>query len=184
MALGNKLPPNGQAGSSLQMQMIMDHPGRWAFHCHDREHLEGGMMTTIDYAGDADGDALASDIDMEPTAVMPVVTIPEAAAAFAPGAAGQIGVQWTPGQGFWLWAGLAELAAPATVPPYGVLVLDAAAAVFFDSTVAGATGSGSLPYAIPNVPGLVGLRICLQGLGATPLAGGLRLSTFQALTVR
>lgn len=171
-------------GSSFQVQWIADNPGRWMFHCHNAEHLETGMMTTFDYTGDADGDGIASRIDMEPTAATPVVAIPDRAAAFAPGASDVIAVQWTPGQLFALFVGFAELATPLPLPPLGVFELDPAHAALLGVAAADAAGLASVPYGIPGDPALVGLRLGLQGAGATALPGGLRLSTFQRLTVR
>ena len=121
---------------------------------------------------------------MEPTAASPVVTIPDQAAAFAPGGAGEVRVQWTSAQTFLLYAGLAELAVPVLLPPYGTFVLDPGSAVLFGGAAADQQGTVRFPYALPNDPGLAGLRLGLQGVGATNLPGGLRLSTFQALTVR
>jgi len=161
--------PNGQPGSSVQVQMTMNNPGRWVFHCHNMEHLETGMMTVIEYSGDADGDGVDSRVDYEPMVALPVVVIADQAAAFAPGGAGQVRVQWTPGQGFVLFVGLAELATPLLVPPYGLYVLDPASAALYGGAVTSASGIASFAYAIPNDPGLAGLRLGLQGVGATTL---------------
>lgn len=176
--------PNGQAGSSVQVQVAMDNPGRWVFHCHNMEHMGSGMMTSIDYTGDADNDGIASRLDYEPMAALPVVTISDQAASFGPGDSGQVRVQWTPGQGFVLFVGLQELATPLAVAPYGLYVLDPASAALYGGAVTSAAGIASFAYAIPNDPGLVGFRLGLQGVGATTLPGGMRLSTFQAMTVR
>jgi len=142
------------------------------------------MMTVIEYSGDADGDGIDSRVDYEPMAALPVVVIADQGAAFAPGGSGQVRVQWTPGQGFVLFVGLTELASPFTLPPYGTYVLDPASAAFYGGAVTSAAGIASFAYAIPNDPGLVGFRLGLQGVGATTLPGGMRLSTFQAMTVR
>ncbi|MCA8969230.1 MAG: multicopper oxidase family protein [Planctomycetes bacterium] len=176
--------PGGQVGSSVRVQMLMDNPGSWLFHCHDVDHMTQGMMTRFDYGGDADADGVANAVDMEPTLASPVVTTSDQAAAFTLGATGQIDVQWTPGQPFVLFAGGKELPTPLPLQPFGRLVLDLGSSIYFGGTVVSSQGTASLPYAIPQLPSLVGLRLGLQGIGATPLVGGLRLSTYQILTVR
>ncbi|MCA8977983.1 MAG: multicopper oxidase family protein [Planctomycetes bacterium] len=176
--------PSGQPFSSAQVQIEMDNPGRWLFHCHDVEHMARGMMTMFDYTGDVDGDQLPDNGDMEPTMATPVVTVADSAAAFAPGGSGAVAVQWTPGEGVFLFVGWQELATPLPVPPYGVHVLDPASAVLFGNAVVQAQGQATFAYAVPNDPILVGFRIGLQAIGSTALAGGIRLSTYQAMTVR
>ncbi|MBP7819351.1 multicopper oxidase domain-containing protein, partial [Candidatus Gracilibacteria bacterium] len=32
------------AGSTMEILMPMDNPGKWMAHCHIAEHLEAGMM--------------------------------------------------------------------------------------------------------------------------------------------
>ncbi|MBI5850025.1 MAG: multicopper oxidase family protein [Planctomycetes bacterium] len=176
--------PAGQAGSSVQVQMTMDNPGRWVFHCHNMEHLATGMMTLVEYGGDADGDGVASRIDYEPESATPVTTISGTAAAFAPGALGSVAVQWTAGQSVALFAGLAELSTPLAFPPYGTLILDPASASLFGTTTSNAGSLANVPYAIPSDPNLIGLRIGFQSVGLSALPGGFRLGTFQAMTIR
>lgn len=176
--------PSGLAGSSVSVQMEMNNPGRWVYHCHNVDHLIRGMMTIFDYTTDVDADGLPDFADMEPTTAVPVVTIDDMAAAFAPGGSGAVHAQWTPGQGFVLFVGLRELATPLVVPPYGTYVLDPFAAALYGGATTSALGQVDFPYAIPNIPGLVGLRLGLQGIGATTMSGGMRLSTHQAMTVR
>jgi hypothetical protein len=175
--------PNGQPGSSMQVQIHMDNPGRWLLHCHNMDHMATGMMTTIEYLGDADGDAVPDRSDQEPLAAWPVLTIPDHAASFAAGASGQIGLQWTPGQLVGLFGG-PELPSPLLAPPYGILWLDPLAAVALGHAFAPASGFATVGYVLPPDQALRGLRIGLQGVGTTPGPAALLLSTFQAFTVR
>jgi FtsP/CotA-like multicopper oxidase with cupredoxin domain len=36
------------AGGTVDLLVDLDNPGRWMLHCHIAEHLEAGMMTTLD----------------------------------------------------------------------------------------------------------------------------------------
>lgn len=38
-------------GKTVTVAFDADNPGRWAFHCHHLYHMEGGMMTTLEYEG-------------------------------------------------------------------------------------------------------------------------------------
>jgi FtsP/CotA-like multicopper oxidase with cupredoxin domain len=38
-------------GKTVTIAFDADNPGRWAFHCHHLYHMEGGMMTTVEYEG-------------------------------------------------------------------------------------------------------------------------------------
>lgn len=38
-------------GKTVTVAFDADNPGRWAFHCHHLYHMEGGMMTTVEYEG-------------------------------------------------------------------------------------------------------------------------------------
>jgi len=38
-------------GKAVTIAFDADNPGRWAFHCHHLYHMEGGMMTTVEYEG-------------------------------------------------------------------------------------------------------------------------------------
>lgn len=87
--------PVGQAGASATVQMLMDNPGRWVFHCHNMEHMASGMMTAIEYSGDSDGDGIANRSDFEPRTAAPVTFLSEDAAAFRLGASDRVYVQWT-----------------------------------------------------------------------------------------
>jgi hypothetical protein len=165
----------------MQVQIAMDNPGRWLLHCHNMEHMAGGMMTSFDYLGDADADGIPDRSDCEPLAALPVVTIPDQAARFAPGASGQIEVQWTPGALVGLFGG-PELPSPIAMPPYGTLWLDPFAAVALGVAVAPASALAAVGYVLPANPGLSGVRIGLQGIGTAP--NGLTLSTSQVFTLR
>ncbi|MGB3967863.1 MAG: multicopper oxidase family protein, partial [Planctomycetota bacterium] len=176
--------PSGLAGSTAQVQVAMDNPGRWLLHCHNMEHMATGMMTAIEYGGDADADGIPDRSDYEPTLAIPVVAISDQPAAFAPGASDSVRVQWTPGDAFALFLGVNELTPPVEVPPWGTFVLDPLAASFFGSAVTVAPGQAAIPYTLPSNPAIVGLRVGWQGVALTALPGGLRLSTFQALTAR
>ncbi len=176
--------PAGQAGSSAVVQIVMDNPGRWLFHCHNMEHMASGMMTAIEYSGDSDSDGIANRADYEPMSATPIATVSDQASAFRLGATGQVVVQWTSGQATALFAGSAELPTPIPFPPYGVLVLDPTATMLFGSAMANWEHRASFPYTIPNDQNLVGLRLGFQAFASTSLPGGFRLGLFQAMTIR
>jgi FtsP/CotA-like multicopper oxidase with cupredoxin domain len=174
----------GQAGSSASVQILMDNPGRWLFHCHNMEHMATGMMTAIEYTGDSDGDAIPNRLDHDPRSPAPVAMIPDDAVRFRPGGGGEVGVQWTSGSATALFVGIGELNTPIPFPPYGMLALDPAQALLVGTTIANAAHRASFPYAIPGDQALVGLRLGFQAFGALALPGGFRLGPFQAMTVR
>ena len=176
--------PNGQPGSSATVQISMDNPGRWLLHCHNMEHMATGMMTAIEYLGDADGDGVLTRSDYEPMLPLPVVTISDQPSAFAPGASGAVRVQWTPGQAFGLFIGPNELALWVSLPGLGTLVLDPTSAALYGLVLTSTSGVATLPYILPNNPAIIGLRVGMQGVGVVPPANSLVLSTFQALTAR
>ncbi|MBZ0154040.1 MAG: multicopper oxidase family protein [Planctomycetes bacterium] len=176
--------PNGQPGSSATVQISMDNPGRWLLHCHNMEHMATGMMTAIEYLGDADGDGVLTRSDYEPMLPLPVVTISDQPSAFAPGASGTVRVQWTPGQAFGLFIGPNELAPWVSLPGLGTLVLDPTSAALYGFVLTSTSGVATLPYILPNNPAIIGLRVGMQGVGVVPPANSLVLSTFQALTAR
>ena len=62
--------------------------------------------------------------------------------------------------------------------------MDPGSSAFYGGAVTSAAGLAAFSYTIPNDPGLSGLRLLLQGVGTTSLAGGMRLSTCQAMWVR
>jgi FtsP/CotA-like multicopper oxidase with cupredoxin domain len=175
------LRPMGQAWSTASVQFNADNPGRWLSHCHDMMHMMNGMMTAIDYTGDADADGIPDNVDMEPLSTTPVLTIAEDAAAFAPGGFGALGMQWQTGEACTVFASLFEQPAQA-FPPYGDLLLAAANPI--GSLFVGASHQGSLPYAIPADPSLSGFTLHLQALCNTSLTGGVRLSTHQPFSIR
>jgi len=175
--------PVGQAGSSVVVQMAMDNPGRWLFHCHNMEHMASGMMTAIDYAGDSDGDGIANRLDHEPSRAAPVTMVSDQAALFRPGASGEVAVQWTAGQPTALFASFAELPIPIPLPPFGMLVLDPARTLLFGIATPNLAHHAGFGYTIPGEPGLIGLRLGFQAFGAAP-ASTFRLGPFQAMTVR
>ncbi|MCC7066433.1 MAG: multicopper oxidase family protein [Planctomycetes bacterium] len=176
--------PNGQPGSSATVQISMDNPGRWLLHCHNMEHMATGMMTAIEYLGDADGDGVLTRSDYEPMLPLPVVTISDQPSAFAPGASGTVRVQWTPGQAFGLFIGPNELAPWVSLPGLGTLVLDPTSAALYGLVLTSTSGVATLPYILPNNPAIIGLRVGMQGVGVVPPANSVVLSTFQALTAR
>lgn len=176
--------PNGQPWSSAVAQVAMDNPGRWLLHCHDMNHMASGMMTVVDYVGDTDADGIGDASDREPTQATPVTMIAASANAFVPGATDQITVQWTPGELVSLFAGFGELATPVMMLPYGRIELDPAGALFMGSSTADANAQAGFAYSIPPSPALVGLRLVFQSAATTPLPGGVRFGTAQALTIR
>lgn len=176
------IAPMGMAGSSQTVQLTMNNPGRWLMHCHHMMHMANGMMTVVEYLGDQDGDGLPSRSDYEPGRALPVVTIGDDGAMFAPGGAGVIQTQWTPGQIVGLYFG-SQLWAPVVVAPFGEVWLDPLTLAPFGVAIVGANGFADFPYAIPNNPLLSGQRLGLQALGTTSLPAGLLASTFQSFGV-
>lgn len=174
----------GQPGSSVTVQFTADNPGRWLFHCHDMMHMASGMMTAFDYTGDDDGDGLANTADMDPTRAFPVLTVPDHAMAFMPGGSGTLNVQWRPGQPVQYLVALFDLPSPQALPPHGDLYVDPGTTSTLGFATVAAGGVASLPYALPNNPGLVGFRIGLQAIGGQPAPPFVVLSTYQAFTVR
>jgi hypothetical protein len=172
----------GTAGSSASVQITMDNPGRWLLHCHHMMHMMSGMMTAVEYTGDADADALPNAADYEPSRAQPVVAIADDAAAFAPGASGAIAVQWTPGQIVGLYFG-AALPSPIALPPYGDVWLDPNGLAPFGAAIVGASGMASFGYALPNNPALSGASLGLQAIGTAPTPAGIVASTFQLFRV-
>jgi len=146
--------------------------------------LATGMMTAIEYLGDADGDGVLTRSDYEPMLPLPVVTISDQPSAFAPGASGAVRVQWTPGQAFGLFIGPNELALWVSLPGLGTLVLDPTSAALYGLVLTSTSGVATLPYILPNNPAIIGLRVGMQGVGVVPPANSVVLSTFQALTAR
>lgn len=177
------ISPVGQLGSSRTVQLAMDNPGRWLLHCHNMEHMATGMMTAVEYLGDADGDAVPSRSDYEPMQPLPVVTISAIASRFAPGASGTIDVQWTPAALVALYLGLGELSPWQVVPGLGTLVIDPATAALHGISTTSPQGSAAFAYSLPNAPALLGVRIGCQGLGV-PVSALPLLSTYQAFTIR
>lgn len=173
----------GQPGGTISVQWRADNPGRWLYHCHDLVHMANGMMTLVDYQGDRDGDGLADVVDMEPLRDWPVLTVPDHEMAFHPGGAGNLSLQWQPGQWFLVYVALQELAAPLVLPPYGEQMLPPGGCSLLASGTVPAAGVAAVPYALPADPALSGFRLVLQALAGSTLPGGMRLSTDQAFRV-
>lgn len=178
------LRPAGQPGSTITIQFTADNPGRWLAHCHDMMHMAQGMMTRIDYLGDADGDGISDAVDHDPTKAQPVLLVASDAAQFRIGQNGALGFQWQPQSVATLYAALSALPAPLALPPLGELELDPLGMWPIASFGLGGTSTASLPYAIPADPLLQNGRFLLQALATTTLPGGVRLSTPQAFTIR
>jgi len=34
---------------SYDVEFMADNPGTWFFHCHNAEHMEGGLITLVKY---------------------------------------------------------------------------------------------------------------------------------------
>jgi len=34
---------------SYDIELVADNPGTWFFHCHNAEHMEGGLVTLVKY---------------------------------------------------------------------------------------------------------------------------------------
>jgi hypothetical protein len=173
--------PMGQPGSTYSVQFTADNPGRWLFHCHDLMHMMGGMMALFDYTGDADGDGIADNVDMDPGLAHPVLTIPTTTGAFAPGGSGAVSAQWIPGNGVLFLYSFLEANPPIPLPPYGDLYLQPSTFGFLGAAVTASNGYADLPYILPPDPVLSGLRLSLQAL--SNFGGSLVLSTYQPFTV-
>jgi hypothetical protein len=142
------------------------------------------MMTSIDYSGDSDGDGVEDRRDLEPGAAIPITTVSDQAAAFRPGASGGVVTQSTSGRAVALFAGRAELTPPLVFPAFGVLHLDPAEIFYLGAAVADVQHRAVVSYSIPPDQNVIGLRLPMQTLATTMLAGGLRLGSMQAMTVR
>jgi len=178
------IAPSGQAGDAYSVQFVADNPGRWLYHCHEMMHMALGMMTTLDYVGDFDGDGRADNDDMEPTLAWPVLTVSDDEAAFQLGGSGTIDFQWQPNALVDVFCATEELPAPLPQAPFGELRIDTTTMIGLGAVVCDAAGVAQLAYALPNAPALQGLRFVLQGAATTGLPGGARISTFQAFTIR
>ncbi|MBL8900691.1 MAG: multicopper oxidase family protein [Planctomycetes bacterium] len=178
------LRPAGQPGSTLTIQFTADNPGKWLAHCHDMMHMAQGMMTSIDYTGDADGDGLADSADHDPTKAQPVLLIADDAAQFQIGQVGALGFQWQPQSIATLYVALSTLPAPVLLAPLGELELDPLGMWAIASFGLGGASYASLPYAIPSDPLLQNGRFVLQALATTTLPGSARFSNPQAFTIR
>lgn len=174
--------PMGMPGSVASVQITMDNPGRWLMHCHHMMHMMNGMMALLDYLGDTDADGLPDNGDYEPTRALPVTTILDDAAYFAPGAPGLIRVQWTPGQIVGLFMG-PPLAAPVTLAPFGDIWLDPLQLAPFGVAISSVGGLADFPYVLPANPLLSGQGIGLQGLGTTTGPAGFLASTWQMFRI-
>ena len=177
--------PVGQPWSSASAQIIADNPGRWALHCHDVDHMAMGMMTVVSYGGDADSDGLPNSLDWSPNLVEAAVAIAESISAFTIGGSGFVTVQATSGSYVDLFAGLPSTS-PLTVSPFGVIFLDILAMppVHLGTIPTGGNSAALFPYGIPFNPSLLGLRIGLQAVVASPAIPIARLSQWQPLTIQ
>lgn len=170
----------GQQWGSASVQFVADNPGEWALHCHNADHMMRGMMNTLQYGGDADGDGIATSVDWDPLSIHPVLTIPESAPAFAIGGSGSLSVQAAAGSTAFFFIG-SPLVSPIALPPLGTVWIDPP--TLLGSAVAAANQDASINYAIPNAPVLSGLRIGIQALAWVPFAPGSLLSTWQPFTI-
>ncbi|MBK8100668.1 MAG: multicopper oxidase family protein [Planctomycetes bacterium] len=175
---------SGQPWSIGSVQFTADNPGRWMIHCHDQMHMMNGMVALFDYQGDADGDGLADAHDRSPTQQMPILSIPEMAMAFTPGAADMVSVQWQPGQRVDVLTSLTDAWPPIPMAPWGSLYLAPGTISLLGTTMVGASGEAQLGYQIPASMALSGMRIGLQALAGTSLANSVRLSNYQAFSIR
>jgi len=174
--------PAGRSFSAPSLQFTGDNPGRWLLRSQHLDQLQAGLMGTLDYVADSDGDSISDARDLQPELQAPVVTISEDGAAYLPGATDVIALQWQPGQQCTLMLSLYERDPPLLMPPYGSLSL--LAAVLFGQGIVGINGRLPFPYALPNDPILSGLAIHLQGVCDTHLLGEARLGTMQTFWVR
>lgn len=172
--------PVGQAWSSASVQFTADNPGEWMFHCHDVQHQMMGMMATVEYLGDADGDGLSNVLDLDPLTPQPVLTIPSLASSFVQGGSGVVGVQASTGSVVHAYVGV-PATTPTSLAPYGTLFLDLP--IYVGSAVS-VGNVASFPYVVPTGPGLAGLRVGLQAAAGVGFAPYVLLSTWQPMTVQ
>ncbi len=170
-----------QSPNAVSVQFTANNPGRWLMHCHDSLHMMMGMVTLLDYTGDADGDTIPNPVDMDPLSAYPTLTVPDVASAFQIGGSGAISVTWVPWSNVDFFIG-DELATPVSFGNYGLLRIWPLAYVTSAST--GGSGVANVPYVLPNDPLLVGARVGLQAAATTSLAPGYRASTWQPFTIR
>jgi FtsP/CotA-like multicopper oxidase with cupredoxin domain len=170
----------GQPWSTASVQFLADAPGEWPIHCHDAEHMMMGMMNTFAYDGDWDADGLANADDWDPLTKNPVLTIPEVASSFLiGGGAGSLAVQAPAGSAVDFYFSMPGT--PIPVPPYGTIFL-ALMPTYAGSAVASAAQSATLPYMLPNIPSLSGVRFGLQAAASVPYPPWALLSTWQPFT--
>ncbi len=123
--------PKGQRKGRITRIVHGTAVARTSEYCHKMEQMATGMMTAIEYLGDADGDGVLTRSDYEQMLPLPVVTISDQPSAFAPGASEAVRVQWTPGRTFGLFIGPNELAPWVLLRGLGTLVLDPTTAALY-----------------------------------------------------
>jgi multicopper oxidase len=173
------IEPVGQAWSTASVQFLADSPGEWAIHCHDAMHMMMGMMNTFAYGGDYDADGIADSTDWDPLTMNPVLTIPEVAAAFALGGSGALSVQAPAGSSVDFYFGAPGT--PIGLPPYGTVFLSLPP-TYAGSAIASANQSAVLPYTLPNIPALAGIRFGLQAAASVPYPPWALLTTWHPFT--
>jgi len=176
--------PSGQPGDTWSAQFLADNPGSWLYHCHEMHHMMLGMMTLVDYTGDYDGDSIPDASDNEATLAAPVLTVSDQESDFQVGNSGAIDFKWQPNEFVSCFMSATEFAAPVAMPPYGDLRIDSNSMAFLGLVSLDGTGTGSLPYTLPNAPQFIGLRLYLQGVGSSTSLGTPRLSVHNAFIVR
>ena len=174
--------PSGHSFSAPSVQFSTGNPGRWLFRSLHLDQMRAGMIGLFDYTADSDADGITDSVDLCPEEQVPVITIPDYGAAYLPGSAGFVDLQWRRDEHCSLLASLYEDLQPQLVAPYGTLRL-LAPSPFADGIV-DLQGNMRLPYALPDDPILSGLVVYLQGVCTVNLTMSLRLGTMQAFHVR
>jgi len=176
------LVPRGMM-SRIEVEVLADNPGNWAFHCHHIYHAESGMFRLLEYEnGDADQDGLTDGRDLDPLSPYPVLATSPQGQGFRTGTTMGLEAQWKGGETVLFFLG------PLLEPAIGLGDLGMLHLMPFVSVGAGRTQGDNvarISIPIPAVPGLKGQRIGFQAAATHPsLSPGIRLSTCAIVTVQ
>jgi len=177
------LVPRGMMSGRVDVEVLADNPGRWAFHCHHLYHAEAGMFRLVEYAGgDADGDGLADDRDLDPLSAYPVLTTDGRGQGYGTGTTFELAAQWPAGETVFFFVG------PVRQPKVDLGPMGSLAILPFVPVGSGRAGTGdvaTLALGIPPEPVLKGQRVGFQAAATHgSLTPGVRLSTLAVVTIR
>lgn len=175
--------PSGQPGDTWSAQWVADNPGSWLYHCHEMMHMSRGMMALVNYTGDYDNDTIPDASDNEPTLPGPVVMVSDQESSFQIGNSSTIDIHWAANEWCDCFMSRFEEVAPIAMPPYGDLRIDTNFLAYLGTVQCDANGEAQLPYTLPPVLQLVGMKFYVQAIGSSSTLGP-RLSTHQGLIIQ